>query len=164
MVLLRAYADCGYATHTNGKSQYPFGFDAVDGHDYNDELAPIDSAKKITLFSVKTMMAPNVDLATAEGEIGALVEVTKDTIFYRGCLAGMHLPQINPTPTYNDNQPSVLLATKYSGNHKRVRCMLPKIHWLMEKSNELFARFLYLSTDTLPVDLGTKTHIGRRLG
>ena len=59
---------------------------------------------------------------------------------------------------YNDNESTRTLATKYSGSHKRVRYMLPKVNWLMEKSKEQVVKFLHLSADQLPADLVTKLH------
>ena len=68
----------------------------------------------------------------------------------------MRLPQLSPTPLYNDNKSTITLATKYSGNHKRVRYMLPRINWLIEKGKEQLFRLLYLRSEDLPPDLGTK--------
>ena len=75
-------------------------------------------------------------------------------------LKEMHLPQFGAIPLYNDNYTTRTLATKYSGSHKRVRYMLPKINWLMEKSKEQVVKFLHLDTAKLPADLGTKLHTG----
>ena len=73
----------------------------------------------------------------------------------------MHQTQMEPTPLYNDNKSALTLATRYSGKHKRVRYMLPRINWLMEKSKEMIFRLLYLSSEELPVDIGTKRYGGK---
>jgi hypothetical protein len=159
LVRLRGYADCGFAAHRNGRSQYCYGFDIVDG-DECDESAPMDVGRKTGIINMKSSMATTVDLCTAECEGSTLVEATKDAIFYNGCLEEMHQKQIQPTPLYNDNKPTLQLATAYSGSHKRVRYMLPKVNWLMEKTKEQVVKFLHLITDKLPVDLGTKLHTG----
>ena len=80
----------------------------------------------------------------------------------RGVFEELHQTQIEPTPVYNDNKSTITLATKYSGAHKRVRYMLTKINWLMEKSKEAVYRLLYLQSDKLPADLGTKLHTGEK--
>ena len=48
----------------------------------------------------------------------------------------MNQTQIQPTLIYNDNKSTLTLTTRYSGKHKRVRYMLPRINWLMKKSKE----------------------------
>ena len=101
-------------------------------------------------------MAPTVDLATAEGETGALIEWAKDAIFYRGVLKEVHLEQIQPTPLYGDNDSTIILSTEYSNKHHRERYMLPKIMWLMEQSKAQIIKMLRLGTKELPPDVGTK--------
>ena len=68
-------------------------------------------------------MATTTDLNTSEGEMGPVIEAVKDTMFFNGILDEMHLPQLEPTPVYNDDKSTITLATKFSGNHKRVRNM-----------------------------------------
>ena len=53
-----------------------------------------------------------------------------------------------------------MLATKYSGRHKRVRYMLPRINWLMEQTKSLAVKMLRMGTDDLPADVGTKAGRG----
>lgn len=160
MVRLRGYGDCGYANNINGKSQYCICFDLVPMDETIDELNPLARLFNSGMFYLKSWMAPTVDLSSCEGEIGTVVELCKDTVFYRGILAELHQVQVEPTPLYNDNKSSLTLATKYSGKHRRVRYMLPKIQWLMEKSKEMIFKLLYLHTSKLPPDLGTKNHTG----
>jgi hypothetical protein len=71
-------------------------------------------------------------------------------------LAELHQSQLTPTPVFNDNKSSITLATAYSGNHNRVRYILPKITWLMEQIKEGVAQLYYMETSVLPVDMGTK--------
>ena len=79
-------------------------------------------------------MAPTVDLATAEGEAGALIECAKDAIFYRGVLKELHQEQVKATPLYGDNDSTMILATDYGNGHRNVRYTLPKNMWLMEQT------------------------------
>ena len=159
VVQLRAYADYSHACHSNGRGQYSVCFDLIDA-----SIEPaIDSIRRIYqtgMFYAKTWMAPTVDLCTAEGECGAIVEAVKDCILLNGCLEEMHQTQLQPTPLYNDNKSSILLATKYSGNHKRVRYMLPRINWLMEKFKERIYTLLYMDSGILPADFASKRHSG----
>ena len=88
------------------------------------------------------------------------VEAAKDLIFIKGILNELHQFQLQLTPLYNDNKSTLTLATRYSGKHKRVRYMLPRINWLIEKVKEHVIRMLYLKTSELPADLGTKCLTG----
>ena len=112
------------------------------------------------MFMLRSFMAPTVDLNTCEGECGELVELCKDGIFYRGILRELGQEQVEPTPLYGDNDPMIQLATQYSGQHKRVRYMLPRINWLMEQTKSLAFRLLRMGTKTLPADVGTKLGTG----
>ena len=86
-------------------------------------------------------MPPTVDLSTCECEAVALVELTKDGIFFSGILKELHLPQLGAIPLYNDNESTW-------------------VNRLMKKSKEQVVKFLHLSTEQLPADLGTKLHTG----
>ena len=127
----------------------------VPEHDHNEEH-PIRRLHRTGMFYFTSWMAKTTDLYTAEAELGPQVEAVKDIIFFNGILDEMHLPQMEPTPVYNDNQSSITLATSFSGNHKRVRYMLPRINWLIEQVKANVIRMLYLKTNELPADLGTK--------
>jgi hypothetical protein len=112
------------------------------------------------MFYTKSFMAPTVDLSSCEGEIGAAVELTKDTIFFRGILCELHQEQMKPTPLYGDNNSAISLATSFNGNHKRVRYMLPKINWLMEKTQAQAVKMYRMGTHELPPDVMTKVGSG----
>ena len=86
------------------------------------------------------------------------MEETKAGVLLTGILNELRQQQIKPLPTYNDNQSSTQLGSAYNGNHKKVRYMPPKVNWLMEKVKTYAIKLTYLSTDKLPLDLGTKIH------
>ena len=158
---LRGFSDCSYACHDNGKSQYCVCFDLVDGREHPDDTVPYGPGATSTgMFQLKSFMAPTVDLSSCEGEIGASVELTKDTIFYRGILFELGQEQMEPTPLYGDNDSTMSLATRFNNNHKRVRYMLPKIYWLMEQTTAQVVRFYRMGTKELPADVGTKHSTG----
>jgi len=159
IVQLRGYADYSHACHSNGKGQYTLCFDLVDAS-AESISNPLRRVLNTGMFYFKTWMAPTVDLASTEGECGVIVEAVKDAILLGGCLEEMHQTQMTPVPLYNDNQSSITLATRYSGNHKRVRYMLPRVNWLMEKSKEGIFKLLYMFTKDLPADFGTKRLAG----
>ena len=159
---MRGFSDCSYACHDNGKSQYCVCFDLVDVRNHGDDTIPYGAGTKVTgMFYLKSFMAPTVDLSSSEGELGATVELTKDTIFFRGILHELHQQQYHPTPLYGDNNSTITLATNYNNNHKRVRYMLPKINWLMEHTKAAVIRFFRMGTTELPADVGTKHATGR---
>ena len=160
---LRAYADCGFANNAaDGRSQYCICFDIVPAADQTDDLSPIQHHWKTGMFYYKSAIAKSVDLCTTEGECGTVVEAMKDVILYRGVLLELHQPQIEPTPVYNDNKSTITLATNYNGMHKHVRYMLTRVNWLMEKSKEQIYKLLYMKSEDLPADFGTKFHAGAK--
>ena len=159
LVRLRGYGDCSFACHGNGKSHYCIGFDLVEESTHK-EAFPFANACQSGLFYLKSFMAPTVDLSSCQGEIGATVELAKDTLFYRGVLGELGQTQIEPTPLYGDNDSARSLATHYDGSSKRVRYMIPKINWLLERTKGLVIKMVRLSTADLPVDIGTKNSLG----
>jgi len=162
LLKLRAYADCGFANHEDGKSTYCMCFDVVPAEECLDKFRPFELLRKTAMFYFKSKKATNVDLATAQGECGSVVEAVKDVILLRGVCVDLHQEQIEPTPVYNDNKSAITLSTQYSGAHKRVRYMLTRINWLMEKTKEKVYELLYLSSPELPADFGTKLHTGEK--
>jgi len=160
LVKLRGYSDMAWACHGNGKSHYCVCFDLVDEVPGYSELHPLRKIYNTGMFYFKSFMASTVDLATCEGEVGALVEGGKDGIFFRGILRELHQEQVEPTPFYGDNDSTILLETQYSGKHKRVRYMLPKIMWLMEQTKAGVMKLLRLGTAEIPADVGTKNMRG----
>ena len=155
LVRLQGYTDMSFACHGNGRSQYCNCFDLVDETDHCD-TNPLTRAYNTGMFMFRSFMAPTVDLCTSEGEVGAAVELGKDALFYRSILKEIGQEQVQPTPLYGDNDSMITLATSYSGKHKRVRYMLPRINWLMEQTKALAFKMYRLGTTLLPADVGTK--------
>lgn len=100
LVKLRGYMDMGWACHGNGKSHYCICFDLVDAAPGYSDLSPLSKIYNTGMFYFKSFMAPTVDLATCEGEVGALVEGGKDGIFFQDILRKLHQEQVEPTPFY----------------------------------------------------------------
>jgi len=75
-------------------------------------------------------------------------------------LKELHQEQVEPTPMYGDNDSTIVLATSYSGKHKRIRYMLPKVMWLMEQTKARVFEMLRMGTKELPPDVATKLGVG----
>jgi hypothetical protein len=156
LVKLRGYADAAFAVHCeengSGKSQYTECFDLVEDSDVlNDD-------NQTAMFYFRSINPSTVDLCPAEAEMGATVEATKTAILLRGILEELKQTSTKPVEIYNDNQPNILLSTKLSGHSKRVRYMMPRLNWMLEKVNEQHITLMYQNTNQLPADLGTKVH------
>ena len=80
----------------------------------------------------------STDLTQSESEVGAMVEATKDTIFFRNLMQDLHQTQWKAMPLYNDSKSAIILTTKYSGNHKRVRYCLEIYILVLGKSKRSF--------------------------
>ena len=171
LVHLRAYTDCSFACHGNGKSHYGFCFDLVDDTDaltwdsstytYDPTLYGEDGPLMDTgMFYSKSIMAPTVDLVTCEGEMGSTIECTKDIILFRGILQELHQQQMRATPVFGDNDSTIRLGSNYNGNHKRVRYMLPKVNWLMDMVKAGVVQLFRMGTKKLPPDTLTKASSG----
>jgi hypothetical protein len=154
MVRLRGYADAAYACLQDGRSQYSFGFDLVPTQREEDDTVGLYPATG--LFHNRVTTGKTVNLSSTEAEICAMIECVKTTIMLRGVLEELHQCQLEPTTVFNDNKSSITLATAYSGNHNRIRYILPKISWLMEQVKLGVTQLQYMDTTQLPVDMGTK--------
>jgi hypothetical protein len=130
---LIAYADAAGISGENSRAQYAVTYNLIqsrdgDTKDYEEELS-----RKTGKINTRSIIATSTDLAQSESEVGAMVEATKDTIFFRNLMQDLHQTQWKATPLYNDSKPAIILTIKYSGNHKRVRYCLKNINWCLEK-------------------------------
>ena len=128
MLVLQAFTDCSHNCHGDGKSQYGASFRLVAAGDEERDFTSTGH------FFTKSQKASVVDLQVCQGEIGGTIAVTKDAIFFREVLQEFHQEQLNATELFGDNEATISLGTKYNGNHKKVRYMLPLINFLMEKT------------------------------
>jgi len=154
-VKLRGYADAAYAIHCDergqGKSQYCECFELI-------EVGQGESEESTGTFYFKSTRAPTVDLCSAESEMGSTVEATKTAVMLHGILQELNQTTYEPVEIFNDNQNNILLSTQFSGQSKRVRYMMPRLHWMMEKVKEKVIHLKYLNTQVLQADFGTKAH------
>jgi hypothetical protein len=110
------------------------------------------------MFYFKSTRASTVGLCSAESEMGSTVEATKTAVMLHGILQELNQTTYEPVEIFNDYQPNILLSTQSSGQSKRVRYMMPRLHWMMEKVKEKVIHLKYLNTQVLPADFGTKAH------
>jgi hypothetical protein len=156
MVRLRAYTDAAYANMNDAKSQYSFGFDLIPYRSDDTMIDPQSRADNTGMFYSKSSTCTGTSLSSTDSELTGMVECAKTILFLREILNELHQPQVQATTLYNDNKSSITLATAYSGNHKRIRYMLPKVTWMMEQVRGQAIRLQYLATGILPQDIGTK--------
>jgi hypothetical protein len=167
-VMLRGYADASYANEPGSKSMYSVSYDLLpvpkDWHllcqdQIKDLCIPSSSrnTKATGHFSSRNSTISDVSLSSTDAEIHALTEAMKDVLMLRGILADLHQPQLQPTIIFNDNQSAMTLVTAYSGTTKRVRYMLPRVHWCMEQTKKGLIQTYWLPTEHLAPDIGTKS-------
>ena len=80
----------------------------------------------------------------------------KDIIYLRNILAELGYTQLQPTTLYVDNLSMITLASKYSGNAKRVKHFLVRINFMIEQVANQVVHLEYISTLEHPADAGTK--------
>ena len=88
------------------------------------------------------------------------MEATKNIIYFRNVLAELGFPLTSPSPLWVDNKSLIELATRFSGNHKRVRHFLVRIHFLMEQVKEQTITMEYVDTTANTADQLTKPLTG----
>ena len=139
---LYGWADAAYACHRDGKSHsgicLSYGLPGT-GKFYS-------SSKKQTV----------VCLSSTEAELYSAVEATKNIIFCRAILAELGFPQWHPTTLYVDNTSLIALASKYSGNSKRVKHFLVRVNFMIEQVANQVVLLEYINTHDHPADIGTK--------
>ena len=84
-------------------------------------------------FSSTSKKQGVVTLSSTEAELYAAVEATKDIVFLRAILEELGFPQLIPTTLYVDNLSMITLASKFSGNTKRVKHFFVRINYMIEQ-------------------------------
>ena len=113
---LFCYVDASYASHVDSKSQSGYCF-YLGNH--------------LGMFFSRTFKQSNITLSSTECENAAAVEATKEIIWFRGLLAELGFPQLEPTIIHADNKSMITLANDYSGNYKRVKHYLTRINFMV---------------------------------
>ena len=107
-------------------------------------------------FSSTSKKQSLVCLSSTEAEVYAAVEATKDIVFLRAILAELGFPQLLPTTLYVDNLSMITLASKFSGNAKRVKHFLVRINYMIEQVANQVVHLEYISSHEHPADFCTK--------
>jgi len=92
-IKLIAFADAAGSNEQDSKSQYAVTYNLIpyrDGDTIQNEEEMNSETGKI---NTRSIVAPTIDLAQAESEVGALVEATKDVIYFRNLLEELHQTQ-----------------------------------------------------------------------
>ena len=97
-----------------------------------------------------------VTLSSTEVELHTACEATKDIIYFRAILDEFDFPQITPTPLYVDNKSLITLAQQFSGNHKRCKHFLARIHYMIEQVERHVVKLEHVQGTTLQADMLTK--------
>jgi hypothetical protein len=97
-----------------------------------------------------------ITLSSAEAETYAAVEATKDIVYFRSILKELGFEQLQPTPLYVDNKSLITLAQQFSGNHKRCKHFLARIHYMIEQVEQHVVKLKHLQGTTLQADMLTK--------
>jgi hypothetical protein len=142
---LYAYSDASFISHSDGKSHMGFC---------------IGYGSKSGFFYARSAKQKMVTLSSTESEAYTAVEATKDIIYFRNVLAELGFPLTSPSSLLVDNKSLIELATRFSGNHKRVRHFLVRIHFLMEQVNEKTIAMEYVDTTANTADQLTKPLTG----
>jgi hypothetical protein len=154
LLKLRAFCDANYASMSNGRSQVSYGFDLLPTTLEGEAIQ--HGYRETSLFASKLVTASDTALSSCDAEITGVCETLKTTIHVRCLLKELHQEQLGPTPIYNDNESCIRLGMKYSGEHKRVRYMLPKINFIMEHTQAGTITLLHMPGVDLPPDMHTK--------
>jgi hypothetical protein len=153
-LLLRGYADAAYGCMKDGRSKLSYSFDLVPVRQSQDPR--VEQEVHTGMFFTKSKISSNVPLSSTEAEHQVTVETVKTLVMLRGVLKELRQEQFSPSPVYNDNKSNIALANEYNGNFSRVRHFLPKVTWLLDQAKMGVCKLLYLNTQDLTPDMGTK--------
>ena len=113
------------------------------------------------VFHARSNKQTMVTLSSTEAETYAAVEATKDIVYFRAILEELGFPQLQPTPLYVDNKSLIILAQQFSGNHKRCKHFLARIHYMIEQVDRHVVRLEHLRGTELRADSLTKPKAGQ---
>ena len=142
---LYAYSDASFISHSDGKSHMGFciGYGSNSG-----------------FFYARSAKQKMVTLSSTESETYSAVETAKDLLYFRNVLTELGFAVASPSSIKVDNKSLIELATRFSGNHKRVRHFLVRIHFLMEQVQAKTITMDYVDTTANTADQLTKPLTG----
>ena len=119
---LISWVDAAFNVYHDSKSQ--IGFCLSLGNHLHAGMLYATSAKTKT-----------IPLSSTEAEGDAMVELTKNIIWYKMVLTDLGFDTSTATIVHEDNDSLITLVKHYSGNHKRVKHFLLQINFLIESAN-----------------------------
>jgi hypothetical protein len=141
MMELRAWSDAAYLTHRDSKSH--------SGVCYS-------LGRNSGVFHARSQKQKLVTLSSTEAEVYAVVEATKDIVYFRDILCELGFPQTKPTELMVDNKSCITLCQQFSGNHKKVRHFLNRINFMIEQVANHVVRLEHLDGTKHQADTLTK--------
>lgn len=110
----------------------------------------------------RCMKSTTVSLSSTQTEVEALVELTKEIIWFRGFLDSIGIKIDKPTKILTDNMPAVLLAA--DGNHlKRSKHFVVRTAYLKEQVENGIIEVEHIPGLQNPTDILTKPLAGHLL-
>ena len=143
-VVFQAYADASYASHHDSKSHLG----------YLLTLENQDSP-----FSIFSQKEKTISTGSAQAELNAVFEVTKEIIFWRNFAEELGFTIDRPTKIYEDNQAVITLTHAYAGKAKKIKHFLMRVHYIGEKAKENCIKLVYCNTKDQLAD-GLTKHMG----
>ena len=107
-------------------------------------------------------MQKTVALSTAEAEYYSASEMAVETIYLRGLLANMRLPEEGDTPVYEDNAACIEWANHVMGGRERAKHIDIRKHFAHEAVQNGHMRLHKIATEDQLADILTKP-LNRRL-
>jgi hypothetical protein len=136
------WVDAAYACHLDGKSHSGYCFSLGSHH----------TGK----FFCRSAKQANVTTSSTESECDALKEAAKEIEWMRFMMEELGFPQSEPTQIYEDNMSTIVLATKFSGNMKRVKHMMQTIHYILDLYKRSVIKISHVNTHDQIADMLTK--------
>jgi len=156
LLLLQAFADASFASTIKGRSQLSHCLNLLTITNNPHEAIPVVDGSLSGMIFNKSYPQTSASLSSSDAEVCTTVDCIKTVVLVRSILDEMHFTQLYPTPIYNDNKSSITLTTAFSGKTKNVRHMLAKLNYAIDQVNDGVAKPVYLATDVIPPDIGTK--------
>jgi hypothetical protein len=139
---LSAYADAGYVSHTDGRSQTGLVF-CIGG----------------SPFFFKSTKQQRVVLSSTEAEFEALTEGCKYLEWLRHLMEELHLRHKGPIDVYQDNRSTITLATG-PGTFKRSKHALVRHAYVRELVKNGQINIVWVKSEDMIADILTKIMVG----
>jgi hypothetical protein len=141
---LRIFVDCSHGKHSDGKGHCCI-------------LASFGSGPVM----IKSYKIKHVTLSSTETESSGCSEAATYVVWFRMLLVELTQPLTGPTIVYQDNSASICMHENGGGTFKRSKHMLIRNEFINEQINTGVLILVWLSTDFMTADIGTKGKWGK---